>query len=105
MLSEDTKLKYINKGVKIIQKYGDMSIETIFKSLDIRKFNDIPSCDESAPLVIEYLKSLSEKITQNKQMQAIQLTSRFMLAVQIIRWRNLSDSIMDNLDDQNYFDL
>ena len=56
MLSEDTKLKYINKGVKIIQKYGDMSIETIFKSLDIRKFNDIFLCDESAIANIEYLK-------------------------------------------------
>ena len=30
------KLKYMNKGVKIIrQKYGDMSIEAILKALDI----------------------------------------------------------------------
>ena len=103
MLSEDTKLKYINKGVKIIQKYGDMSIETIFKSLDIRKFNDIFLCDESAIANIEYLKSLSEKLSKysdagNSVYQQIHVSSADNSMAELIR------QYYDNLDTK-LFDL
>ena len=103
MLSEDTKLKYINKGVKIIQKYGDMSIETIFKSLDIRKFNDIFLCDESAIANIEYLKSLSEKLSKysdagNSAYQQIHVSSADNSMAELIR------QYYDNLDTK-LFDL
>ncbi len=103
MLSEDTKLKYINKGVKIIRKYGDMSIETIFKSLDIRKFNDIFLCDESAIANIEYLKSLSEKSSKysdagNSAYQQIHVSSADNSMAELIR------QYYDNLDTK-LFDL
>lgn len=64
VLSEENKLKYINKGVKFVQKYGDMSLENVFKLVDIRKFNDIFLCDENALENIEYLKVLSSKSSQ-----------------------------------------
>lgn len=64
VLSEENKLKYINKGVKFVQKYGDMSLENVFKLVNIRKFNDIFLCDENALENIEYLKALSSKSSQ-----------------------------------------
>ncbi|MCI6165601.1 MAG: hypothetical protein MR675_10520 [Lachnospira sp.] len=64
VLSEENKLKYINKGVKFVQKYGDMSLENVFKLVNIRKFNDIFLCDENALENIEYLKVLSSKSSQ-----------------------------------------
>lgn len=65
VLSEENKLKYINKGVKFVQKYGDMSLENVFRLVDIRKFNDIFLCDENALENIEYLKVLSSKSSQH----------------------------------------
>lgn len=65
VLSEENKLKYINKGVKFVQKYGDMSLENVFKLVDIRKFNDIFLCDENTLENIEYLKVLSSKSSQH----------------------------------------
>ena len=38
ILSDDKKLKYINKGVKFVQKYQDMHMESIIKMLDMCKF-------------------------------------------------------------------
>lgn len=64
VLSEENKLKYINKGVKFVQKYGDMSLENVFKLVNIRKFNDIFLCDENALENIEYLKALTSKSSQ-----------------------------------------
>lgn len=64
VLLEENKLKYINKGVKFVQKYGDMSLENVFKLVNIRKFNDIFLCDENALENIEYLKVLSSKSSQ-----------------------------------------
>lgn len=64
VLLEENKLKYINKGVKFVQKYGDMSLENVFKLVNIRKFNDIFLCDENALENIEYLKALTSKSSQ-----------------------------------------
>lgn len=64
VLLEENKLKYINKGVKFVQKYGDMSLENVFKLVNIRKFNDIFLCDENALENIEYLKVLTSKSSQ-----------------------------------------
>lgn len=65
VLSEENKLKYINKGVKFVQKYGDMSLENVFKLVDICKFNDLFLCDENTLENIEYLKVLSSKSSQH----------------------------------------
>ena len=80
-----------------------MSIETIFKSLDIRKFNDIFLCDESAIANIEYLKSLSEKSSKysdagNSAYQQIHVSSADNSMAELIR------QYYDNLDTK-LFDL
>ena len=103
VLSEENKLKYINKGVKFVQKYGDMSLENIFRLVDIRKFNDIFLCDENALENIEYLKVLSSKSSQHNGVgdtsyQQIHLVCTDNSMAELIR------QYYDNLDTKS-FDL
>lgn len=103
VLSEENKLKYINKGVKFVQKYGDMSLENVFKLVDIRKFNDIFLCDENALENIEYLKVLSSKSSQyngggDTSYQQIHLVCTDNSMAELIR------QYYDNLDTKS-FDL
>ena len=103
VLSEENKLKYINKGVKFVQKYGDMSLENVFKLVDIRKFNDIFLCDENALENIEYLKALTSKSSQyngggDTSYQQIHLVCTDNSMAELIR------QYYDNLDTKS-FDL
>lgn len=103
VLSEENKLKYINKGVKFVQKYGDMSLENVFKLVNIRKFNDIFLCDENALENIEYLKALSSKSSQyngggDTSYQQIHLVCTDNSMAELIR------QYYDNLDTKS-FDL
>lgn len=103
VLSEENKLKYINKGVKFVQKYGDMSLENVFRLVDIRKFNDIFLCDENALENIEYLKALSSKSSQyngggDTSYQQIHLVCTDNSMAELIR------QYYDNLDTKS-FDL
>ena len=65
ILSDDKKLKYINKGVKFVQKYQDMHIESIIKMLDICKFSDIFLCDDNSIENIECLNAFTKSFKKN----------------------------------------
>lgn len=108
-LSEEKKLKYINKGVKFVQKYGDMSINDVFKLIDINKFGDIFLCEESAIDNIEYLKALAAYTknsgsTEKSAYRQIYLTCNDSSMAELIRqyYDNLSVKSFDlNIVDVN----
>ena len=60
ILSDDKKLKYINKGVKFVQKYQDMHMESVIKMLDMCKFSDVFLCDDNSIENIELETYYSE---------------------------------------------
>ena len=65
ILSDDKKLKYINKGVKFVQKYQDMHIESVIKMLDICKFSDVFLCDDNSIENIECLNAFTKSFEKN----------------------------------------
>ena len=65
ILSDDKKLKYINKGVKFVQKYQDMHMESVIKMLDMCKFSDVFLCDDNSIENIECLNAFTKSFEKN----------------------------------------
>lgn len=57
-ISEEKKSSYLRNGVKLIQKYSDVPMETILKSLKLSRYESFLLCDENIMENIEYLKLL-----------------------------------------------
>lgn len=104
-MTEEAKLKYMNKGVNYRQKYDDMSIEDILKTIDITKYADIILCDDNAMENIEYLKvigsicnSLQKPSGDNASYKQIYLSCSDNSMSQLIK------QYYDRLEEKN-FDL
>ena len=104
-MTEEAKLKYMNKGVNYRQKYDDMSIEDILKAIDITKYADIILCDDNAMENIEYLKvigsicnSLQKPSGDNASYKQIYLSCSDNSMSQLIK------QYYDRLEEKN-FDL
>ena len=57
-ITEDRKLKYLNHGIKFVQKYSDMPMANVLKSLKLSRFNDFLLCDENVMENIDNMKLL-----------------------------------------------
>ena len=91
ILSDDKKLKYINKGVKFVQKYQDMHIKSVIKMLDMCKFSDVFLCDDNSIENIECLNAFTEsfekniKASENKEYLQIHLCCNDNSMAELIR--------------------
>lgn len=59
-ISDEKKSNYLRHGIKFIQKYSDMPMETVLKSLRLPHFEYFLLCDDNVMENIENLKLLME---------------------------------------------
>lgn len=57
-ISEEKKSSYLRNGIKLIQKYSDVPMETVLKSLKLSRYESFLLCDDNVMENIEYLKLL-----------------------------------------------
>ena len=58
-ITEEKKSAYLRDGIKLIQKYSDMPMDLILKSLKLSRFDSFLLCDDNIMENIEYLKLLT----------------------------------------------
>lgn len=66
IISEEKKLKYLNHGIKFIQKYTDISLSTILKSLKLSHFESFLLCDDNITENIDNLKLIIDSCNESR---------------------------------------
>ena len=65
-ISEEKKSSYLRNGIKLIQKYSDVPMETVLKGLKLSRYESFLLCDDNIMENIEYLKLLVTAGSQPK---------------------------------------
>lgn len=65
-ISEEKKSSYLRNGIKLIQKYSDVPMETVLKGLKLSRYESFLLCDDNIMENIEYLKLLITAGSQSK---------------------------------------
>ena len=105
---EVNKLEYLDKGIKVVPQYADMSINDIISILNINKFDDILLCSDNIIDNIDVLKVIVDKhnngsLLSTSDYQKIHLCCKDNLLNELIR--QYSDKIESKRLEINIVDI
>lgn len=59
-LDDKTKIDYLSKGIKVIQKYSDRSFDSVFSKINMERVNNVLLCEEEALSNLVILKEIEK---------------------------------------------
>lgn len=65
-VTEERKATYLRNGIKLIQKYSDMTMDLILESLKLSRYDSFLLCDDNAMENLEHMKLLLANCTDVK---------------------------------------